>query len=94
MAQRRAGATRRIEVALGAQRTIIEVDVPGLRAGEVNRPIGLKVANAAIFTANGEARYFRGGGIEPVIVRAHSLPGLTGPRLPGGHTQGRTLPCR
>jgi len=69
VAQRRAGATRRIEVALGAQRTIIEVDVPGLRAGEVNRPIGLKVANAAIFTANGEARYFRGGGIEPVIVR-------------------------
>ena len=69
VSQRRAGATRRIEVALGAQRTIIEADVAGLRPVEVNRPIGLKLANAAIFTANGEARYFKGGGIEPVIVR-------------------------
>ena len=74
VAQRRTGATRRIEVALGAQRSIVEADVPGLRAGELNRPIGLKLTSATLFTAAGEARNFRGAG-EPVIVRPAAFRG-------------------
>jgi len=69
VAQRRVGATRRLEVALGVQRTIVEADLPSLRAGENNKPVGLKILNATVFAASGEARYFRGARVEPVIVR-------------------------
>ncbi|GLS21714.1 sulfate/thiosulfate import ATP-binding protein CysA [Labrys miyagiensis] len=69
VAQRRVGATRRLEVALGAQRTIVEADLPALRAGETNKPVGLKLLNATVFAANGEVRYFRGPNIDPVVVR-------------------------
>jgi sulfate transport system ATP-binding protein len=69
VAQRRVGATRRLEVALGTQRTIVEADLPSLRSGENNKPVGLKLLNATVFAANGEVRYFRGANIDPVIVR-------------------------
>jgi sulfate/thiosulfate transport system ATP-binding protein len=69
LAQRRVGATRRLEVALGAQRTIVEADLPSLRAGENNKPVGLKLLNATVFAANGEVRYFRGSNVDPVVVR-------------------------
>jgi sulfate transport system ATP-binding protein len=69
VAQRRVGATRRLEVALGTQRTIVEADLPSLRAGENNRPVGLKILNATVFAATGDVRYFRGAGAEPVVLR-------------------------
>ncbi|MGN8117878.1 sulfate/molybdate ABC transporter ATP-binding protein [Labrys sp. (in: a-proteobacteria)] len=69
VAQRRVGATRRLEVALGTQGTVVEVDTPSLRSSENNKPVGLKLLNAAVFAANGEARYFRGAATEPVVVR-------------------------
>jgi sulfate/thiosulfate transport system ATP-binding protein len=70
VAQRRAGATRRVEIALGSRGRIIEADVPGLRVFEANRPIGVKLIGATIFAASGEARYFHAGGDEPAIMRA------------------------
>ncbi|MBP0581529.1 sulfate/molybdate ABC transporter ATP-binding protein [Labrys sp. LIt4] len=69
VAQRRVGATRRLEVALGTQGTVVEVDTASLRSSENNKPVGLKLLNAAVFAANGEARYFRGAATEPVVVR-------------------------
>ncbi|MDQ0390845.1 sulfate/molybdate ABC transporter ATP-binding protein [Labrys monachus] len=70
VAQRRVGATRRLEVALGAQRTIVEADLPSLRSSELNnKPVGLRILNATVFAASGEARYFRSSAKEPVIVR-------------------------
>jgi hypothetical protein len=60
---------RRLEVALGAQRAIVEADLPSLRSGENNKPVGLKILNATVFAASGDVRYFRGAAREPVIVR-------------------------
>jgi sulfate transport system ATP-binding protein len=74
LAQRRAGATRRVEVAIGAQRALIEADLPAVRMGDVGKPIGLRILNAALFTPSGEKRHFHtAAGPEAVVVRPHAF---------------------
>jgi sulfate transport system ATP-binding protein len=70
VAQRRAGATRRIEVAVGAQRTVVEADLPVARLAEIGKPIGLRLLNGSVFSAAGQVRHFRTGpSAESVVVR-------------------------
>ena len=72
--QRRAGATRRVEVAFGRQRSVIEADVHAMRLGDIGKPIGLRIMEAMVFTESGEARQFHAGTGEGVVVR----PGVFG----------------
>jgi sulfate transport system ATP-binding protein len=72
--QRRAGSTRRVEVAFGRNRSVIEADVPAMRAGDIGKPIGLKIHKAMVFTAAGQARHFHSANGDGVVVR----PGVFG----------------
>ena len=48
--QRRIGALRRLEVALGAARTPVEVDIPAHRTFELGKPIALNLIRAAVYS--------------------------------------------
>jgi sulfate transport system ATP-binding protein len=67
VAQRRAGATRRAEIAVGAQRSIIEAEVPAGRSADLGRPVGLAIARATLFGADGRPA---------VLAPAHEPPGV------------------
>jgi sulfate/thiosulfate transport system ATP-binding protein len=55
VSHRRAGATRRVEIAFGRGRSLVEADVPALRQGEVGKAVGLRIARAMLYPEAGGA---------------------------------------
>ncbi|MBY0613568.1 MAG: sulfate/molybdate ABC transporter ATP-binding protein [Beijerinckiaceae bacterium] len=66
--QRRIGPVRRIEVAVGAARALVEIDIPAHRTFEIGKPVSISLLRAAVFP--------EAGGIEPVCVETALMPSV------------------
>ena len=73
VAVRRAGPTRRLEVAVGPERKVVEIELPPGRAVALGGRVGLRIGAATLFTPDGGSLRLRPERAAPASLEGREL---------------------